>query len=122
VLWLQPANRVTAGATTWSEDSPGQSPLVERMPITSTPSRQTTIIMKITSVRREGRSEMDSMAGPACARTDRPKAANVDLSLGSAACKACSIWLSIRCWRRGRVMSCPSGARWREDPLSKASQ
>ena len=39
VLWLQPANRTAAGATTWSEDSPGQSVLVERMPTTGTPDR-----------------------------------------------------------------------------------
>ena len=113
--WLQPANRVVALATTWSEDRPGQSRLVERMPTTRTASMQTTTIMKIANVRRDGRSERTSAAGTAsaCSRAlaERPKAANIDFSRGSAACRACSIWLRIICWRRGRLISLSSRAR-----------
>ena len=58
----------------------------------STPSRLSTMT-QMSTVRRADRwmAGMTSVAGPASRGGRRANAANIDLSRGSAACRACSI-------------------------------
>jgi len=70
VLWLHPSYRTVALATTWSDNTPGQSLLVERMPTTSTPIALTRLTQIITSSRGDLR-EMTSVRGTGRARAER---------------------------------------------------
>jgi len=67
----------------------------EALPPNALPVLMSAPVQMFASVRRDGRPEMTSTAGPA--RADRPNDANIDFSRGSAVSSACSIWLSIRC-------------------------